>query len=197
MEFRAGSIAQKAVWVETPPLNVGKSSLSIIYIRLMYSSTPGNTCASIHFCCLTQGFGDYVHRPYRTAPASTIIPISFETQCATAYTPTAIAIPANPSKRSPDALVGYVPLPLELVAVDDPPGADVDLEAEELLLALVPDVLILALPLPPVVLVPVAVADVALPVIAPGPWLPVSVKYKLTAVALGAWSLLTVAPVVG
>lgn len=30
-----------------------------------------------------------------------------------------------------------------------------------------------------------AVAPVALPVIAPGPWLPLAVKYKLTAVSLG------------
>lgn len=52
----------------------------------------------------------------------------------------------------------------------------------------------LALEAPAVV---VAVAAAALPVIAPGPWLPLSVKYRLTAVLLGAWSLVVVAPAVG
>lgn len=82
---------------------------------------------------------------------------------------------------------------LELVEEADPLEA-VDSEDFEVLLVLV-------LPLPvdvdPSVAVAVAVADAALPVIAPGPWFPLRVKYRLTAVSLGAWSLLTVAPVVG
>lgn len=41
------------------------------------------------------------------------------------------------------------------------------------------------------------VAAVASPVIAPGPWYAVAVKYRLTAVCPGAWSELTVFPVVG
>ena len=49
-------------------------------------------------------------------------------------------------------------------------------------------------PAPPLLVVLTAVAAVALPVIDPGPWLPVGVKYKLIAVWLGYMSLITVAP---
>ena len=43
----------------------------------------------------------------------------------------------------------------------------------------------------------VAVAPVASPVIWPAPWLIEDVRYSVMAVLLTAWSLLTVAPVVG
>jgi hypothetical protein len=52
----------------------------------------------------------------------------------------------------------------------------------------------LVVPAPPLLVVLTAVAAVALPVIVPGPWLPVGVKYKLIAVWLGYMSLMTVAP---
>lgn len=52
----------------------------------------------------------------------------------------------------------------------------------------------------PLAVAPVMVgadASAALPVIAPGPWLPLRVKCRLAAVLLGAWSLGLVTPVVG
>lgn len=84
-----------------------------------------------------------------------------------------MATPASPSTKPADALVGYAPLPLELVVADDPiadkllADAAADLEDEELLVALVRAEFKLAL------------YEAMVP---PGPWLPLSVKYKLTAV---------------
>lgn len=83
--------------------------------------------------------------------------------------------PARPSTRPRGPLIEYVPLVLELVAVDDPP-VDVapEIEDEGLLVVLVPDE------------VPVLLLALDTRVVAaenePGPWLPLSVKYRLTAV---------------